>query len=322
MMEHRQLGRSALRVSTLCLGTMNFGPRTSEPDSFAILDRAVDVGINFVDTANQYGGSLGVGATESIVGNWIARNPHRRHEIVLATKVYEPMSDGVNDRGLSARHIRQACEASLRRLNVDYIDLYQMHHIDRSAPVDEIWQAMDQLVTQGKVIYVGSSNFPGWKIAQMNEGARSRHGLGLVSEQSLYNLLERRAEMEVIPACREYGVGVITWSPLAGGVLAVDNWGTPGRRQSDQARAASLAHSERLSRYAELCASVGHPPAAVALAWSLRQPGITSTIIGPASLDQLESALGVPGLRLGDDVIAAIDAIFPPCGPAPEAYAW
>lgn len=322
LMEHRQLGRSALRVSTLCLGTMNFGPRTSEADSFAILDRAVDAGINFVDTANQYGGSLGVGTTETIIGKWLARNPHRRDGIVLATKVHEPMSDGPNDRGLSARHIRLACDASLRRLNVDHIDLYQMHHIDRSAPVDEIWQAMDQLVAQGKITYVGSSNFPGWKIAQMNESARFRRSLGLVSEQSLYNLLERRAELEVIPASLEYGVGVITWSPLAGGVLAVDTAADSGRRNSPQAQAAASAHADRLSRYAALCSSIGHTPAEVALAWSLHQPGITSTIIGPASVAQLESALGVPAMRLSDDVLATIDGIFPPCGPAPEAYAW
>jgi NDP-hexose 2,3-enoyl reductase len=321
-MEHRRLGRSALRVSTLCLGTMNFGPRTSEADSFAILDRAVDAGINFVDTANQYGGSLGVGATETIIGRWLAQNPHRRDGIVLATKVHEPMSDGPNDRGLSARHIMLACDASLRRLNVDHIDLYQMHHIDRSAPVDEIWQAMDRLVAQGKITYVGSSNFPGWKIAQMNEAARSGQRLGLVSEQSLYNLLERRAELEVIPASLEYGVGVITWSPLAGGILAVDTAADNGRRKSPQAQAAAAAHGEKLSRYAALCSSIGRTPAEVALAWSLHQPGIISTIIGPASTAQLESVLGVPALHLGDDILDAIDGIFPPCGPAPEAYAW
>ena len=215
-MEYRQLGKSALKVSTLCLGTMNFGPRTSEEESFAIMDDAMEAGINFFDTANQYGGRLGVGATEIIVGKWLTQNPQHREKIVLATKVHQPMSDDVNDRGLSARHIRMACEASLKRLNVDHIDLYQMHHIDRAAPAEEIWQAMDQLISQGKITYVGSSNFPGWKIAQMNEKAQARHSLGLVSEQSLYNLVERSAELEVIPACKEYGLGVITWSPLSG----------------------------------------------------------------------------------------------------------
>lgn len=321
-MEHRQLGRSALRVSTLCLGTMNFGPRTSEEESFAILDCAVEAGINFVDTANQYGGSLGVGTTETIIGKWLAQNRHHRDEIVLATKVHEPMSKGVNDRGLSARHIRLACDASLRRLNTDHIDLYQMHHIDRSAPVDEIWQAMDQLVAQGKITYVGSSNFPGWKIAQMNETARARNLLGLVSEQSLYNLLERRVELEVIPASLEYGVGVIAWSPLAGGVLAVEEASAGGRRQSPAAQSAAMSHAEKLSRFAELCSSIGCMPAAVSLAWLLHQPGVVSTIIGPASVAQLESTFGVGSLHLSDDVLAAIDEIFPRCGPAPEAYAW
>ncbi|MDP2010162.1 MAG: aldo/keto reductase, partial [Phenylobacterium sp.] len=164
-MKYRQLGRSALKVSELCLGTMNFGPRTSETESFAVLDAAVEAGINFVDTANQYGGRLGVGTTETILGRWLAQDPSRRDRIVLATKVHEPMSDDVNDRGLSARHIQMACDASLKRLQVDHIDLYQMHHIDRLAPAEEIWQAMDRLIAQGKITYVGSSNFPGWKIA-------------------------------------------------------------------------------------------------------------------------------------------------------------
>ena len=321
-MEYRRLGRSALRVSTLCLGTMNFGPRTPVDESFMIMDAAVEAGINFFDTANQYGGNKGVGTTESIIGEWFGKNPGRRDRVVLATKVHQPMSDDVNDRGLSARHIRMACEASLRRLRVDHIDLYQMHHIDRAAPVEEIWQAMDQLVSQGKITYVGSSNFPGWKIAQMNEHARMRNGLGLVAEQSLYNLLERRAELEVLPASREYGVGVITWSPLAGGVLAVDAGDGAGRRRTSNAQAVSAVHQDQLARYAELCRSLGETPAAIALAWQLHQPGITSTIIGPGSTEQLSSVLRVPGIRLDAAALASIDEIFPPCGQAPEAYAW
>ena len=200
-MKYRQLGLSALKVSEICLGTMNFGPRTSEAESFAILDAAFAAGVNFIDTANQYGGRLGVGTTERLLGKWLAQDGARRDRLVIATKVHEPMSDDINDRGLSARHIQMACDASLKRLGVDHIDLYQMHHIDRTAPVDEIWQAMDRLIAQGKITYVGSSNFPGWKIAQVNEAAASRRRLGLVSEQSLYNLIERRAELEVIPAC-------------------------------------------------------------------------------------------------------------------------
>ena len=321
-MEYRQLGKSALKVSTLCLGTMNFGPRTSEEESFAIMDDAMEAGINFFDTANQYGGSLGVGATEIIVGKWLTQNPQHREKIVLATKVHQPMSDDVNDRGLSARHIRMACEASLKRLNVDHIDLYQMHHIDRAAPAEEIWQAMDQLISQGKITYVGSSNFPGWKIAQMNEKAQVRHSLGLVSEQSLYNLVERSAELEVIPACKEYGLGVITWSPLSGGLLALNDDDGTGRRQSKSIKSAAQSRSDQLSRYGDLCKSIGETPTAVALAWLLNQGGVTSNIIGPGSRAQLASVLHVPTMQISQETLATIDEIFPPIGTAPEAYAW
>ena len=321
-MEYRQLGKSALKVSTLCLGTMNFGPRTSEEESFAIMDDAMEAGINFFDTANQYGGRLGVGATEIIVGKWLTQIPQHREKIVLATKVHQPMSDDVNDRGLSARHIRMACEASLKRLNVDHIDLYQMHHIDRAAPAEEIWQAMDQLISQGKITYVGSSNFPGWKIAQMNEKAQARHSLGLVSEQSLYNLVERSAELEVIPACKEYGLGVITWSPLSGGLLALNDDDGTGRRQSKSIKSAAQSRSDQLSRYGDLCKSIGETPTAVALAWLLNQGGVTSNIIGPGSRAQLASVLHVPTMQISQETLATIDEIFPPIGTAPEAYAW
>ena len=301
---------------------MNFGPRTSEEESFAIMDDAMEAGINFFDTANQYGGRLGVGATEIIVGKWLTQNPQHREKIVLATKVHQPMSDDVNDRGLSARHIRMACEASLKRLNVDHIDLYQMHHIDRAAPAEEIWQAMDQLISQGKITYVGSSNFPGWKIAQMNEKAQVRHSLGLVSEQSLYNLVERSAELEVIPACKEYGLGVITWSPLSGGLLALNDDDGTGRRQSKSIKSAAQSRSDQLSRYGDLCKSIGETPSALALAWLLNQSGVTSNIIGPGSRAQLASVLHVPTMQISQETLATIDEIFPPIGTAPEAYAW
>ncbi|MBO6505367.1 MAG: aldo/keto reductase [Kordiimonadaceae bacterium] len=321
-MKYRQLGRSALKVSELCLGTMNFGPRTSKEDSFAILNNAVSAGINFVDTANQYGGSLGVGTTEKIIGSWLAEDLSRRDNLVLATKVYEPMSDDINDRGLSARHIQSACEASLQRLGVDCIDLYQMHHLDRVAPVEEIWQAMDRLVEQGKIIYVGSSNFPGWKIAQTNEKAAARQRLGLVSEQSLYNLVERRVELEVLPACAEYGVGVITWSPLAGGLLSGADSSNEGRRKSDAVQKELQLRRHQLEQFHQLCTELGETPAAVALSWNLAQLGVTSVIVGPADLPQLQSVLHVPELTLSADVLERLDTIFPPCGAAPEAYAW
>lgn len=321
-MQYRQLGRSALRVSELCLGTMNFGPRTSEAKSFQILNQAVDAGINFIDTANQYGGGLGVGTTELILGKWLAEDRTRREHLVLATKVHEPMSADINDRGLSARHIRNACDASLKRLGVDHIDLYQMHHIDRSAPIDEIWQAMDRLITQGKITYVGSSNFPGWAIARANEKATARHQLGLISEQSLYNLIERRAELEVIPACREYGLGLIPWSPLAGGLLAGQQNGDQGRRQSAAMQASRAERAEQLNMFESFCAELGESTSAVALAWLLHQPAVASTIIGPGTMEQLTSILHVPELRMTEQTLAQLDEIFPACGAAPEAYAW
>src|SRR5512141_1461338 len=218
-MDYTQLGRTGLTVSRLCLGTMNFGPKTTEEDSFAIMDKAHDLGINFFDTANVYGWKLGEGVTEQIIGRWFAQGGGRREKTVIATKVYGRMGDWPNQSRLSALNIRQAVEGSLKRLQTDHIDLYQMHHVDRNAPWDEVWQAMETLVEQGKVIYVGSSNFAGWHIAQANEAAAKRNFLGLVSEQSLYNLASRTVELEVLPACRGYGLAVIPWSPLAGGML-------------------------------------------------------------------------------------------------------
>lgn len=321
-MKYRQLGRSALKVSELCLGTMNFGPRTSEADSFQILNHAVNAGVNFVDTANQYGGSLGVGTTEMIIGTWLSEDRSRRDNLVLATKVYEPMSGDVNDRGLSARHIQAACDASLKRLGVDHIDLYQMHHLDRRAPMDEIWQAMDRLIAQGKITYVGSSNFPGWVIAQANEKATQRHRLGLVSEQSLYNLIERRVELEVLPACQAYGLGLITWSPLAGGLLSGANVNAKGRRKAIAIQDARQERRLQLEQFHQLCDELGETPAAVALSWNLAQAGVTSVIIGPADLRQLQSVLHVPDINLSADTLGKLDAIFPPSGAAPEAYAW
>jgi aryl-alcohol dehydrogenase-like predicted oxidoreductase len=321
-MKYRQLGRSALRVSELCLGTMNFGPRTSEAESFAILNAAFAAGVNFIDTANQYGGHLGVGTTESMLGKWLAEDRGRRDRIVLATKVHEPMSEDVNDRGLSARHIQAACDASLKRLNVDHIDLYQMHHFDRAAPIEEIWQAMDRLIAQGKITYVGSSNFPGWAIAEANEKAIAGRRLGLVSEQSLYHLIERRVELEVIPACRHYGVGLLVWSPLAGGLLAEPSKDSADRRQSDAIRATRAARADQFERFQSLAAELHASPSTVALAWLLHQAVVTSVIIGPRTLPQLQGALSAGDLKLDQTMLDRLDAIFPPSGPAPEAYAW
>jgi aryl-alcohol dehydrogenase-like predicted oxidoreductase len=322
-MEYRRLGRTALRVSPICLGTMNFGPLTSETDSFAIMDRALELGINFFDTANRYGGAKGPGATEEIVGRWFAQGGQRREKVVIATKLYGAMTDWPNDGGLSARHIRAACDDSLRRLQTDHIDLYQMHHIDRAAPWDEVWQAMETLVLQGKIIYVGSSNFAGWHIAQANEAAKARHFVGLVSEQSLYNLASRTIELEVLPAARSYGLGVIPWSPLAGGMLGGNlTSGDTARRKSVQPRYERMR--PQLERWEKLCADLGEEPAAVALAWLLHQEGVTGPIIGPRTMQQLEGAsLRALDLTLDETTLSTLDEIFPgPGGRAPEAYAW
>lgn len=322
-MRYRQLGRTALQVSELCLGTMNFGPTTSEADAFAILDAAVDAGINFIDTADQYGGTSGVGTTETIIGRWLAQDPSRRDRIVLATKVHEPMGDGPNDRGLSAYHIRRAAEASLRRLQTDHIDLYQMHHIDRRAPWQEIWPAMDNLVAKGDVSYIGSSNFPGWTIAKANELAAVRHSLGLVSEQSLYNLAERSIELEVLPACAEYGMALLPWSPLAGGLLAgVLDHASTGRRATAEMAERIEAARPQLTEWEGLCNDLGHPPADVGLAWLLHQDAVTAPIIGPRSMEQLERAIAATAIELDAETLDRLDQIFPGPGAAPEAYAW
>ena len=323
-MQYSQLGRSGLRVSRLCLGTMNFGPRSNEADSFAIMDRALDEGINFFDTANVYGGRAGKGATEEILGHWFAQGDNRREKVVLATKVYGRMSGWPNESRLSARHIRQAVEDSLQRLQTDHIDLYQMHHIDRNSPWEEIWQAMEVLVQQGKVLYVGSSNFAGWHIAQAQEIAKSRHFLGLVSEQSLYNLTERRIELEVIPACEAYGLGLIPWSPLAYGILAGTKNIPKGGRRSNKENIAEIERlKDQLDAYEALCEELGRSPAAVALAWLLNNPVVTAPIIGPRTLQQLESSLPAIELELEQDSLDKLDEIWPgPGGTAPEAYAW
>lgn len=323
-MEYVKLGRTGLKVSRLCLGTMNFGPLTTEPDSFAIMDKALEDGINFFDTANVYGWKTGEGITEQIVGRWLAQGGGRRERIVLATKVYGRMGDGPNDRGLSASHITRACNDSLRRLRTDHIDLYQMHHIDRDTPWEEIWQAMDQLVRAGKVLYVGSSNFAGWHITQANAAAAQRRLLGLVSEQSLYNLNARMVELEVIPACVALGIGLIPWSPLSGGLLGgILKKVSQGRRASDRIQKAVEKQRPQLEAYENFCRELGELPADVAVAWLLHNPAVTAPIIGPRTVEQFTGALHVLEIKLSPDALAKLDQIWPgPGGAAPEAYAW
>ncbi|WP_327245005.1 aldo/keto reductase [Streptomyces sp. NBC_01320] len=331
-MKYTQLGRTGLEVSRLVLGTMNFGPQTNEADSHAIMDAALDAGVNFFDTANVYGWGENKGRTEEILGTWFAQGGERRDRVVLATKVYGNMAaEGdawPNHHKLSALNIRRAVDASLKRLQTDHIDLYQFHHIDRSTPVEEIWQAIDVLIQQGKILYAGSSNFAGWKIAQTNETARRLGSYGLVSEQCLYNLAERRAEMEVIPAAQEYGLGVIPWSPLHGGLLGgvIRKEREGGAARSASGRSAdALANTTvraQIQAYEDLLDKHGLEPGEVGLAWLLTRPGVTGPISGPRTREQLDSAVRAVDLDLSDEVLASLDEIFPGPGPSPEAFAW
>lgn len=328
-MQYTSLGRSGLQVSRLCLGTMNFGMVTDQATSFGIMDAAMESGINFIDTADVYGGpqspnmEKGYGISEEIIGRWLAQG-ERRDRIVLATKVYQPMGTGPNDRRLSAYHIRKACEDTLRRLQTDRIDLYQMHHIDRRTPWEEIWQAMELLVQQGKVIYVGSSNFAGWDIATAQSAAKARNFMGLVSEQSLYNLNARTIELEVIPACRHYGLGIIPWSPLGGGLLSgALQKVTDGRRAEPRLQRQIEQHRSQLEAYEALCKQLGEEPADIALAWLLRNAVVPAAIIGPRAVEQLRGSLRALDVTLSDDTLQRLDEIWPgPGGESPNAYAW
>jgi aryl-alcohol dehydrogenase-like predicted oxidoreductase len=323
-MDYTHLGRSGLSVSRLCLGTMNFGPQTAEHDSHALMDHALDAGVNYFDTANVYGWEMGKGVTEQIIGRWFAQGGGRRDKVVIATKLYGSMSEWPNDTFLSARNIRRACEGSLQRLQTDWIDVYQMHHIDRSTPWDEIWEAFSVLHQQGKVLYFGSSNFAGWHLVQAQAAAESRGMFGLVSEQSLYNLAVRTIELEVLPAAEQLGIGVIPWSPLYGGVLGgILQKQNEGRAAGERTQERLATHRAQVEQYEALCAELGHRPADVALAWLLTRPGVTAPIIGPRTVEQLDQNLAALDLELDDDTLAALDAIWPgPGGPAPEAYAW
>jgi aryl-alcohol dehydrogenase-like predicted oxidoreductase len=329
-MEYRRLGKNGVWVSPLCLGTMNFGWHTSEKDSHALMDKALELGINFFDTADVYGWAVARGTTEEIIGRWLAQGG-RRDSIVLATKVYNLMTrpgskpePNRDRRALSAMKIIRHCEDSLRRLKTDVIDIYQMHHVDRDCPWEEIWQAMDTLRTQGKIIYVGSSNFAGWDIAAASEIARHRFQQPLVSEQSIYHLDNRMVELEVVPACRHYGMGLIPWSPLAGGLLGgALKKRAEGRRSGEDFEKNVDKKRDKLAAFEGLSAELGEEPANVALAWLLHNPVVTAPIIGPRTAEQLQNTLRCTELKLEAPILERLDTIFPgPGGEAPKAYAW
>jgi aryl-alcohol dehydrogenase-like predicted oxidoreductase len=323
-MEYTHLGRSGLLVSRICLGTMNFGGLTPEAEAHALMDSAHDQGINFFDTANRYGGSLGHGATEELIGRWFATGGGRREKTVLATKLYGAMGDWPNESKLSALNIRNALDASLKRLQTDHVDLYQFHHVDRETPWDEIWQAMEVAVEQGKVLYAGSSNFAGWHLAQAQGAAAARSFTGLVSEQSIYNLKTRWVELEVLPAARAYGIGVIPWSPLEGGLLGgVLRKEREGRRRLEGRAADAVAQNRaQIEAYEDFCAQLGREPGEVALAWLLHQEGVTGPIVGPRTQEQLDSGVRSLSVTLDRAALDRLDAIFPRYQPAPEHYAW
>ncbi|GAB2737757.1 aldo/keto reductase [Arthrobacter bambusae] len=323
-MQYTHLGRSGLSVSRLCLGTMNFGPQTEESAAHSIMDSALDSGINFFDTANVYGGHDNRGWTEEILGRWFAKGGERRDRVVLATKLYGTMTDRPNESKLSALNIRRALDASLKRLQTDYIDVYQFHHVDRNTPWDEIWQAIEVAVQQGKILYSGSSNFAGWHIAQAQEAAARRNYNGLVSEQSIYNLLTRNVELEVIPAAQEYGLGLIPWSPLhgglLGGVLKKERDGV--RRLEGRAAETLKKHEDQIRQYEDLADDLGHEPGDVGLAWLLHQPAVTAPIVGPRTQEQLDAAIRALDVTLDADALKRLDDIFPGHRTAPEDYAW
>lgn len=323
-MQYTHLGRSGLSVSRLCLGTMNFGPQTEESAAHSIMNSALDAGINFFDTANVYGGHDNRGWTEEILGRWFAKGGERRERVVLATKLYGTMTDRPNESKLSALNIRRALDASLKRLQTDYIDVYQFHHVDRNTPWDEIWQAIEVAVQQGKILYSGSSNFAGWHIAQAQEAAARRSNNGLVSEQSIYNLLTRNVELEVIPAAQQYGLGLIPWSPLhgglLGGVLKKERDGV--RRLEGRAAETLKKHEDQIRQYEDLADDLGHEPGDVGLAWLLHQPAVTAPIVGPRTQEQLDAAIRALDVTLDADALKRLDDIFPGHRTAPEDYAW
>jgi len=332
-MRHRTLGRTGLRVSPLALGTMNFGPVTAAAEAHTIMSAALDAGINLFDTADVYGAdanrtigddSAAKGATEKIIGEWFAGDPRRRDEVVLVTKAYGRMGGGANDMYLSARHLRRACEASLRRLRTETIDVFMLHHVDRATSWDEVWEVLDDLRRDGKIRYAGTSNFAGWQIVQGQEAARRRNLLGIVAEESIYNLMERTVELELLPACREYGIGVMPYSPLnsglLGGVLAKTE--SAARTASSRASDGLARHRDRIGRYEQLCRELNQSPAAVAQAWLLHQPGVTAPIVGVRTVTHLDDALVAARIVFTDSELAELDDIFPGPGPAPEAYAW
>ena len=334
-MKYTKLGRSNLTVSRVCLGTMHFGHVTSEAEAFKIMDRCLEMGINFFDTANVYGGGGNHGKSEEIIGKWFKLGGGRRDQVVLATKVYGDMSDrGLPNEagGISAYKIRKQAADSLKRLQTDHLDLYQVHHIDRDISAEEFWGTFERLVLNGDVIYIGTSNFPGWGLAKFQMHAWQRGFIGLVSEQSMYNLLCRYPELEVLPAAREFGIGVIPYMPLAGGLLTGKLQSAAGSRTSQVEREYGItlgSENKQFQEYSALCKEIGEKEHVVAIAWTLANPAISSPIVGIRKVEHLDGLDRAAELELDVETLKRLDEIFSInkgrdllTGPAPEAYSW
>lgn len=314
-MEFRSLGRTGVMVSPLCLGAMNFGGPTSEADSFAIIDRALDGGINFVDTANVYN----AGESERIVGKALKQNG-RRDQIVLATKVFGRMGDGPNEQGVSRYHIVKACEDSLRRLQTDRIDLYQLHRPSLTVPQDETLATFDDLIRAGKVRYIGCSTFPAWKVMEALAVSDRRHVARYISEQPPYNLLDRRIENELAPLCQAHGLAILPWSPLAGGILAgryADQSSFPAGSRAERSNEVFRARITQCGikvakELAVMAQARGLTTTQLALLWVKDQPGVTSPIIGPRTMAHLEDALPLLEQKLADEDRPRFDALVHP----------
>jgi NDP-hexose C3-ketoreductase / dTDP-4-oxo-2-deoxy-alpha-D-pentos-2-ene 2,3-reductase len=334
-MRYAKLGRSNVSVSKICLGTMHFGPYASEEEAHRILDRALELGINFIDTANVYGGPDHRGSSEEMIGTWFARRSDARDQVVLATKVYNPMVDPSlpnDERGISAYKVRKQLADSLRRLRTDHIDLYQVHHIDRRVAPEEFWGTFERCVSAGDLLYIGSSNFPGWGLAKFQLQAWHRGFLGLVSEQTQYNLLNRIPELEVLPAAQDFGIGILAYMPLAGGLLTgkIQAAGASRTRQVEEEYGIRLGpDNTQFAEFSRLCREIGEPEHVVATAWTLQNPAVTSAIVGVRTMAQLDGVERAVELELRGEILQRLNTLFDinrgrPLGPgpAPEAYAW
>ena len=316
-MEYKRLGKSGLWVSRLILGTMNFGSRIAEKDAFDIMDAALDIGINYFDTANNYGKSIQKeGISETIIGKWFEKGGGRREKVILSTKVYEPMRENnPNDvPGLSAYKVSRHFEDSLKRLKTDHVEIYYMHHVDRSISWDEVLPAFQGMIQRGDIDYLASSNFAGWNIADVQAEAKKANMFGLICEQHKYNLLSRMPELEVLPSAKNHGMGVVTWSPLAGGLLS---------RNARNREVEDEVLQIQLQKFYNLSTEIGEKEDTLALAWILKNPVITAPIIGPRTVEQLYDTVRAVEISIDDEIMEKLDEIFPgPGGQAPEAYAW